>query len=125
MTFFSYRYMAPERINPSKERQGYDIRSDVWSLGITMCELSIGRFPYEESPGNFFMQLKRVCEDDPPRLPDGPRFSDEYRDFIVQCLQKDYQKRPNYSALMKHPLMAKYEDEDISEYVANLLDKSS
>ena len=117
--------MAPERINPSKERQGYDIRSDVWSLGITMCELSIGKFPYEESPGNFFMQLKRVCEDDPPRLPEGSRFSAEYRDFIVQCLQKEYQKRPNYSALMKHPLMTKYEDEDISEYVANLLDKSS
>ena len=28
----------PERINPdpSVQRQGYDIRSDVWSLGITM-----------------------------------------------------------------------------------------
>lgn len=90
-----------------------------------MCELSIGRFPYEESPGNFFMQLKRVCDDDPPRLPDDDRFSDEYRDFIVQCLQKDYQKRPNYSTLMKHPLIAKYEDEDISEYVANVLDKNS
>jgi serine/threonine protein kinase len=118
--------MAPERINPGKERQGYDIRSDVWSLGITMCELSIGRFPYEESPGNFFMQLKRVCDDDPPRLPeDDPRFSPEYRDFIVQCLQKDYQKRPNYNTLMKHPLISKYEDEDISEFVANLLDRTS
>ena len=118
--------MAPERINPSKERQGYDIRSDVWSLGITMCELSIGRFPYDESPGNFFMQLKRVCDDEPPRLPeDSDRFSPEYRDFIVQCLQKDYQKRPNYSALMKHPIVAMYQDEDISEFVANLLDRSS
>lgn len=26
-------YMAPERINPDPKRKGYDIRSDVWSLG--------------------------------------------------------------------------------------------
>lgn len=30
-------YMAPERINPSRERPGYDIRSDVWSLGKFFC----------------------------------------------------------------------------------------
>ncbi|KAI1232276.1 hypothetical protein IHE44_0006723, partial [Lamprotornis superbus] len=29
-------YMAPERIDPSASRQGYDVRSDVWSLGITL-----------------------------------------------------------------------------------------
>ena len=27
-------YMAPERINPDPNRRGYDIRSDVWSLGL-------------------------------------------------------------------------------------------
>ena len=36
-------YMAPERINPSKDNPGYDIRSDVWSFGITMLEIAIGR----------------------------------------------------------------------------------
>lgn len=35
--------MAPERINPSKENPGYDIRSDVWSLGMTMLEIAIGK----------------------------------------------------------------------------------
>lgn len=76
--------MAPERINPARDpaRAGYDIRSDVWSLGITMMELSIGRFPYVETPGNFFLQLKRVCDDDPPRLPSSSRFSADYQDFI-------------------------------------------
>jgi mitogen-activated protein kinase kinase 4 len=28
-------YMAPERIDPVRAR-GYDVRSDVWSLGITL-----------------------------------------------------------------------------------------
>ena len=29
-------YMAPERIDPRQSGKGYDIRSDVWSLGITL-----------------------------------------------------------------------------------------
>lgn len=93
-----------------------------------MFELSVGRFPYDAGPNlsrSPFLLLKTVCDDDPPRLPDDPRFSPDYRDFIVQCLQKDFQKRPNYTTLMKHPLIEKYKDEDIAEYVANLLDNSS
>ncbi|EPB68817.1 hypothetical protein ANCCEY_12092 [Ancylostoma ceylanicum] len=39
-------YMAPERVR-STEDTPYDIRSDVWSLGITLVELATGRFPYE------------------------------------------------------------------------------
>lgn len=30
------RMFQPERIDPSASRQGYDVRSDVWSLGITL-----------------------------------------------------------------------------------------
>ena len=76
-------YMAPERINPDRNRQGYDIRSDVWSLGITMFELSIGKFPYPQA-NSFFEQLKRVCTDEPPRLPDDMFFTEKYRDFIIK-----------------------------------------
>lgn len=76
-------YMAPERINPDPKRKGYDIRSDVWSLGITMMEMATGKFPYETS-GNFFQQLKRVCDDEPPRLPADSAFSEDFQDFIVQ-----------------------------------------
>ncbi|KNE64051.1 STE/STE7/MEK1 protein kinase [Allomyces macrogynus ATCC 38327] len=35
-------YMSPERI----QGQEYTVRSDVWSLGISLLELAIGRFPY-------------------------------------------------------------------------------
>lgn len=39
-------YMAPERIDPEFSHKGYDVRSDVWSLGITLMEVATGRFPY-------------------------------------------------------------------------------
>lgn len=96
-------YMAPERINPSRDMKGYDIRSDIWSLGITMIELATGKFPYTKwkTP---FEQLKQVVHEPSPTLPkDGPyTFSEEFRDFVTQCLKKDYQERPNYILLLEH-----------------------
>jgi len=53
-------YMAPERIDPAKNKQGYDVKSDVWSLGITMIEVATGDFPYDTWK-NPFQQLKQVC----------------------------------------------------------------
>ncbi|XP_020632934.1 dual specificity mitogen-activated protein kinase kinase 6-like [Orbicella faveolata] len=94
-------YMAPERINPARDMKGYDIRSDIWSLGITMIELATGKFPYTQwkTP---FEQLKQVVHEPSPTLPDGGPYSDEFRDFIVQCLKKDYHERPNYVLLLEH-----------------------
>lgn len=34
--YFHLCILQPERIDPSASRQGYDVRSDVWSLGITL-----------------------------------------------------------------------------------------
>lgn len=51
--------MAPERIDPTGNIGQYDIRSDVWSLGISMVEMATGKFPYKTwvTP---FEQLKQV-----------------------------------------------------------------
>lgn len=35
-------YMSPERIRGAP----YGVSSDVWSLGLTLLEAAIGRFPY-------------------------------------------------------------------------------
>ena len=52
-------YMAPERIDPQGNPALYDVRSDVWSFGISMIEVATGRFPYQlwATP---FEQLKQV-----------------------------------------------------------------
>lgn len=48
----------PERIDPQRAR-GYDVRSDVWSLGITLMEVATGKFPYPKW-GSVFEQLYQV-----------------------------------------------------------------
>lgn len=115
-------YMAPERINPPANNPGYDIRSDVWSLGISMLEMATGEFPYSTQSNNFFVLLKSICNGDPPKLPPN-RFSSNFEDFINQCLQKDYQQRPYYGKLLEHPFVVCHQNKNISEYVTQVLNR--
>lgn len=74
-------YMAPERLTASVE--GYDIRSDVWSLGITLIETARGEFPYKNF-GNqcLFAQIQQVVLGDPPLLTPMDNFSPHTVQFI-------------------------------------------
>ncbi|XP_078242070.1 dual specificity mitogen-activated protein kinase kinase 4 isoform X1 [Pogona vitticeps] len=119
-------YMAPERIDPSASRQGYDVRSDVWSLGITLYELATGRFPYPKW-NSVFDQLTQVVKGDPPQLSNSEEreFSQSFINFVNLCLTKDESKRPKYKELLKHPFILMYEERtvDVACYVCKILDQ--
>ena len=76
----SLQFFQPERIDPKGDLSNYDIRSDVWSFGISMIEISTGEYPYKmwKTP---FEQLRQVVQEDPPKLP-ANKFTPEYEDFI-------------------------------------------
>lgn len=58
-------YMAPERISGGGMQQSgaastgtYSVQSDIWSLGLSIIECAIGRYPYPpETFNNIFSQL--------------------------------------------------------------------
>ncbi|KAG9349921.1 hypothetical protein JZ751_026274 [Albula glossodonta] len=114
-------YMAPERINPELSQKGYNVKSDVWSLGITLIEMAILRFPYE-SWGTPFQQLKQVVEEPSPQLP-ADRFSKDFVDFTAHCLKKNPAERLNYLELMEHPFFKTHDSKetDVASFVKEIL----
>lgn len=78
-------YMAPEQLRG----QPATARSDVWSLGVLLYELSSGRRPYGgETP---FTLTASILGDEPHPLPD--RVRPGLRKVILRCLAKDPSKR--------------------------------
>lgn len=95
-------YMSPERIQGAP----YSVKSDVWSLGITVLELAIGRAPFDTNEklngGNFvgiLDVLQRIVNEDPPQLPEDQDFSSNFRKFVTKCLFKEEQ-RPSPQELL-------------------------
>ncbi|KAH0906616.1 hypothetical protein HID58_038443 [Brassica napus] len=112
-SFFNFFISQPERISGST----YDYSSDIWSLGMSVLECAIGRFPYLESedqqnPPSFYELLAAIVESPPPTAP-SDQFSPEFCSFITACLQKDPPARASSLDLLSHPFIKKFEDMDI------------
>ena len=112
--FFSVRYQTcslldvpqPERIRGESQNNlgTYTVSSDVWSLGLSMIEMSLGHYPYPpETYANVFAQLSAIVDGDPPEFPD--HFSETSQDFVARCLHKIPDRRATYSELLvsRHP----------------------
>ncbi|KND00450.1 STE/STE7 protein kinase [Spizellomyces punctatus DAOM BR117] len=116
-------YMAPERITTA-EASTYTVQSDIWSLGLSLVELALGRYPY--GGGKFdsvFAQLSAIVSGEPPELP-ADKFSQDCRDFVAKCLNKVPTERPTYGQLLDTPWLQKYETEkvDMAGWVQDALD---
>jgi serine/threonine protein kinase len=74
--------IKPERILGSP----YSVKSDVWSLGITLMELSLGKFPFASSDGRalaIFELLQYIVNEPVPTLPPN-KFSADFEHFLAQ-----------------------------------------
>ncbi|XP_011047789.1 PREDICTED: mitogen-activated protein kinase kinase 9-like [Populus euphratica] len=107
-------YMSPERFDPDTYGVNYDgYAGDIWSLGLTLLELYLGHFPFLP-PGqrpDWATLMCAICFGDPPSLPEGA--SEEFRDFIQCCLQKESSKRWTTSQLLSHPFVCKDPSSDL------------
>ncbi|KAF1923224.1 polymyxin B resistance protein kinase [Didymella exigua CBS 183.55] len=107
-------YMAPERISSGGVAQAganpgggtYSVQSDIWSLGLTIIECALGRYPYPpETYNNIFSQLSAIVDGEPPDLPE-EGYSEAARNFVRGCLNKIPKLRPTYAMLLNHAWLA-------------------
>lgn len=100
-------YMSPERFDPDSHGSNYNgYAGDIWSLGLTLLELYVGHFPYL-APGqrpDWATLMCAICFGEPPSLPEGT--SENFRNFVECCLQKDSSKRWSATQLLAHPFLS-------------------
>ncbi|KAF4535420.1 Map kinase kinase ste7 [Lasiodiplodia theobromae] len=90
-------YMAPERIQGAK----YTVKSDVWSVGLTLMELAIGKFPFNSDaddetggPQGILDLLQQIVLEPAPKLPKSDAFPSILEEMIARCLMKNPDERP-------------------------------
>ena len=105
--------MAPEMIEGNAYPQ-----SDVWSLGIIVYLMLLGKHPFEgdtlealfnnikNKELNLYELIKLDC-------------SEESKDFIIKCLNKDYNKRITTSECLEHPWITKFSFRKNSNLINN------
>ncbi|KAL8543608.1 hypothetical protein ACS0TY_004251 [Phlomoides rotata] len=92
-------WMAPEVI---KNSSGCNLAVDIWSLGCTVLEMATTKPPWSQYEGVAAM-FKIGNSKEFPEIPG--HLSDEGRDFVRQCMQRNPRQRPTAAQLLKHPFV--------------------
>ena len=88
-------YMAPEIVKNRK----YDFKSDLWSVGVILYEMLIGRPPYRAK--NIFDLVTNI-EKKNVILPSNIVLTDECKDLLFKLLQKNPVERIQWDDFFSH-----------------------
>ena len=117
----SPHWMSPQVILNNK----YDMKTDIWSLGITCLELVEGEPPFSDlNPDEVMEQVAK----NPPKaenIIDPKEHTKDFINFVNLCLEINPNKRPSADILIKHPFIKKLSKgkEYLSKLIENHIDE--
>jgi len=92
-------YIAPEIIDG---KQGHSYEVDIWSLGVIIYTLLIGKPPFETSDvKTTYRRIKMNAYS----FPDHITISSPAKDLITKILNLDPTKRPTLDEILEHPFL--------------------
>lgn len=92
----SWPWCAPEVF----KNEFYGPDCDIWSLGCTIIEMG-GIQPWNNTFDSYEQYIENVGKSD--KIPEIPNyFTNELKDFVLNCLEKNPEKRADASKLLNH-----------------------
>lgn len=101
-------WMAPEVIRVGDQ---YNVKADIWSLGITLYEIATGNPPYCDKDAKWAMQM--ISKLTPPRL-EGREYLPMLKECIALCLDESPDERALAEDLSKCKLVKFYKNHSTS-----------
>ncbi|KAI8913706.1 kinase-like domain-containing protein, partial [Entophlyctis helioformis] len=93
-------YIAPEVLF---NKEGHSFEVDVWSLGIVMYTLVIGKPPFQTNDVNsIYERIRENNYEFPPSIP----ISNDVRTIIQSLLNSNPEHRPSIDDVLEHPFFA-------------------
>lgn len=106
----TFDYMSPERLTG----ESYSLISDVWSLGVTLYIVSVGRHPYGDRKGYWELVHATQESDIPSPSQSFPQdLSEVFSSFVKYACVRDFRQRPSAAALLSHPFIAQHDFDKI------------
>lgn len=93
-------YMSPERLS----QEGYDFKSDIWSMGCILYELAALHSPFWAEGLNLYTLSKKIESSQYPPIPEG--YSIDITDLVKRCINPVPSQRPTTSYLLEHAKIA-------------------
>ena len=110
-------WMSPQVIL----QEDYDIKTDIWSLGITCVELAESQPPFADLKP---MAVMNKISKQPPNVEDiinVEEYSENFVDFIRKCIVVDPNKRASAKELIEHEFIRK--NAKGKKYIKDLINK--
>ena len=95
-------YIAPEIIQGDKSKRGHSFEVDIWSIGVILYTVLVGKPPYEAKDVKATYQ--RILANE-YSFPSHIRLSPQVKDLISSMLKRNPKDRPSLDFIEGHPFL--------------------